>query len=300
MLLKKYHIVVFKDNEGVCKKLYIRGWVLFALFGLFISLVAGNVHFWSYFADYTYVQSRLAKSEKTVDEQKSQLVSLAGKLKVLEKDLSRIRDFDTKLRVMINMENQVESASSMGGDTRNSFSKSYLPVHRQELLARKMHSFLNQLTTDVRLEEMRQEELLQSFKDNKSLLVSTPSLWPTQGWITSPFGQRISPFTGQKEFHQGLDISGPIGTPIVAPAKGVISFTGVDGGFGKTILIKHGSNISTRYAHLSSFKVKQGQSVKRGEVIGYLGNSGRSTGPHLHYEVRLNGVCVNPMRYLIN
>ncbi len=300
MLLKKYHIVVFKDNEGVCKKLHIRGWVLFAVFGLLVSLVAGNIHFWSYFADYTYVQSRLSKSEKTVDEQKSQLVSLAGKLKTLEKDLSRIRDFDTKLRVMINMENQVESSSSMGGDKRNSFSKSYLPVHRQELLARKMHSFLNQLTTDVRLEEMRQEQLLQTFKDKKGLLASTPTIWPTRGWITSPFGQRISPFTGQKEFHQGLDISGPIGTPIVAPADGVVSFTGVDGGYGKTILLKHGSNFSTRYAHLSSFNVKQGQGIKRGEIIGYLGNSGRSTGPHLHYEIRLNGVCVNPMRYLIN
>ncbi len=300
MLLRKYHIVVFKDNEGVCKKVRVRGWLAFAFLGLVISLIAGNIHFWSYFADYKLVQSRLGQSEKTVEEQKSQLVSLASKLKTLEKDLTRVRDFDSKLRVMINLDTQIETTSSMGGEENNSFAKNYLPIHRQELLARKMHNFLHQLNTDVKLEEMRQQQLMQTINSSQDMLATTPSIWPTEGWVTSPFGRRISPFTGQTEMHSGIDISGKIGTPIKAPAKGVVSFTGVDGGYGNTIVVKHGAGLDTRYAHLHKIAVKEGDMVNRGEIIGYLGNSGRSTGPHLHYEIRLNGVSVNPMRYILN
>lgn len=300
MLLRKYHIVVFKDNEGVCKKIHVRGWLAFAFLGLVVSLIAGNIHFWSYFADYKLVQSRLGHSEKTVEEQKSQLVSLASKLKTLEKDLTRVRDFDSKLRVMINLDTQIETTSSMGGEEGNSFAKNYLPIHRQELLARKMHNFLHQLNTDVKLEEMRQQQLMQAINNSQDMLATTPSIWPTEGWVTSAFGRRISPFTGQPEMHPGIDISGKIGTPIKAPAKGVVSFTGVDGGYGNTIVIKHGAGLDTRYAHLDKIAVKDGDTVNRGEIIGYLGNSGRSTGPHLHYEVRLNGVSVNPMRYILN
>lgn len=300
MLLRKYHVVVFKDNEGMCRKLYIRGWVVFAIFGLVLSLVAGNIHFWSYFANYNLVQSRLADSEKTVEEQKSQLLSLASKLKTLEKDLSRVRDFDTKLRVMINLDQNIETASSMGGEKANSFSDNYLPIHRQELLARKMHNFLHQLNTDVRLEEMRQQQLLQSFQGNQDFLTATPSVWPTEGWVTSPFGRRISPFTGQEDMHTGIDISGKVGTPVKAPASGTVKFAGTDGSYGKTVIISHGQGLTTRYSHLNVINVQEGEQIARGALLGELGNSGRSTGPHLHYEVRLNGVSVDPMRYILN
>ncbi len=300
MLLKKYHIVVFRDNEGVCKKLHVRGWSFFALLGLVLTLIAGNIHFWSYFADYTLVQSRLQLADRTVEEQKSQLLSLASKLSTLEKDLTRVRDFDAKLRVMISVDGQVETPTAVGGEKTNTFADSYLPIHRQELLARKMHSFLHQLSTDVRLEEMRQQELLQSFKGNQDTLIATPSIWPTQGWVTSPFGRRISPFTGQVDMHTGVDITGKIGTPIVATAKGSVSFTGEDGTYGKTVVIDHGRGLTTRYSHLNTITVQEGDLVGRGEMIGELGNTGRSTGPHLHYEVRLNGVSVNPMRYILD
>lgn len=299
MLLKSYHVVVFRDNEGVCKKLHVRGWVVFAFLGLIISLVAGNIHFWSYFANYTFVQNRLTESAKTVEEQKGQLLSLTSKLKTLEKDLNRIRDFDAKLRVMINLDGQIESSSHMGGEKTNNFSDSYLPIHRQELMARKMHNFLHQLNTDVRLEEMRQQQLMRSFQKNEELLVSTPSVWPTEGWVTSGFGRRISPFTGQPEMHTGIDISGKSGTPIKAPAKGIVKFTGEDGGYGKTVVLTHGAGITTRYAHMDSISVQEGDQIQRGDIIGELGNTGRSTGPHLHYEVRMNGVCVNPLRYIL-
>lgn len=300
MLFRKYHVVVFKDNEGCSRKLKLRGWLIAAMACVTIGLVASNAYFWKYFADYRSLEASLDTSRKTVQEQRTQLLSLATKIKTLEKDLLRVRDFDSKLRVMINLDQERSSSSSLGGAESNDFSEGYLPMHRQELLARKMHNFLYQLNTETRLEEVKQQELMQVIRSNKELWASTPSIWPTQGWISSRFGYRTSPFTGKREFHKGLDISAPSGTPIYAPAKGKITFTGRDGGYGLAITVNHGTGISTRYAHLHSIAVKNGKQVTRGQLIAYVGNTGRSTGPHLHYEVRLNGVPVNPMRYILN
>jgi len=127
---------------------------------------------------------------------------------------------------------------------------------------------------------------------------AAPNLWPVQGQVTGSFGERIDPFNGEGAFHSGVDIGSSYGAPIIAPADGVVTFTDTLGGYGKAIMIDHGNGISTRYGHLSGFAVTAGQRVHRGDVIGYVGESGRSTGPHLHYEVRINDVPVNPYRYL--
>jgi murein DD-endopeptidase MepM/ murein hydrolase activator NlpD len=127
---------------------------------------------------------------------------------------------------------------------------------------------------------------------------SAPNLWPVEGQVTGSFGERIDPFNGEGAFHSGVDIASTYGTPIIAPADGVVTFTDQLGGYGKAIMIDHGHGISTRYGHLSGFAVTAGQSVHRGDVIGYVGASGRSTGPHLHYEVRINDTPVNPYKYL--
>lgn len=127
---------------------------------------------------------------------------------------------------------------------------------------------------------------------------SAPNLWPVEGQVTGSFGERIDPFNGEGAFHSGVDISSPFGTRIVAPADGVVLVTTEMGGYGRAIVIDHGNGISTRYGHLSGYAVTAGQSVHRGDVIGYVGASGRSTGPHLHYEVRINDTPVNPYKYL--
>lgn len=127
---------------------------------------------------------------------------------------------------------------------------------------------------------------------------SAPNLWPVEGQVTGSFGERIDPFNGEGAFHSGVDIGSSYGHPIVAPADGVVTVTDTMGGYGKTIMIDHGNGISTRYGHLSGFAVTAGQRVQRGDVIGYVGESGRSTGPHLHYEVRINDTPVNPYKYL--
>jgi murein DD-endopeptidase MepM/ murein hydrolase activator NlpD len=247
------------------------------------------------------MERRLQLSEKSTQEQKTQILSLSRKIKNLEKDISRVRDFDSKLRMMLNPDqSNVQKVGPVGGVSEAEFSNDYLPLYRQELLARKMHEFLKQLNMDVRLEEVRQQEILHQLRSNRNLLAATPSIWPTEGYVTSRFGWRTNPFTGKREFHKGLDVAGPVGTPIVAPARGRIISCGRDGSYGLSIKVDHGSGLITRYAHLHKSKVKLGQTVSRGDVIAYLGNSGRSTGPHLHYEVQLGGVPVDPMRYIVN
>jgi murein DD-endopeptidase MepM/ murein hydrolase activator NlpD len=127
---------------------------------------------------------------------------------------------------------------------------------------------------------------------------SAPNLWPVEGQVTGSFGERIDPFNGEGAFHSGVDIGSSFGSPIVAPADGVVTFSDLLGGYGKAIMIDHGNGISTRYGHLSGYAVTAGQTVHRGDVIGFVGESGRSTGPHLHYEVRINDTPVNPYKYL--
>ncbi len=127
---------------------------------------------------------------------------------------------------------------------------------------------------------------------------SAPNLWPVEGQVTGSFGERIDPFNGEGAFHSGVDISATIGSPVIAPADGVVTFADFLGGYGRAIMVDHGHGISTRYGHLSSFAVTAGQYIHRGDTIGFVGQSGRSTGPHLHYEVRINDVPVNPYKYL--
>jgi murein DD-endopeptidase MepM/ murein hydrolase activator NlpD len=127
---------------------------------------------------------------------------------------------------------------------------------------------------------------------------SAPNLWPVEGIITGAFGERIDPFNGEGAFHSGVDIGATIGQPIIAPADGVVTFADFMGGYGRAVVIDHGHGISTRYGHMKSFAVFPGEHVHRGDTIGYVGDSGRSTGPHLHYEVRINDIPVNPHKYL--
>ena len=127
---------------------------------------------------------------------------------------------------------------------------------------------------------------------------SAPNLWPVEGPITGSFGERIDPFNGEGAFHSGVDIGSTDGQAVLAPADGVIVFADFMGGYGRAVVVDHGHGVTTRYGHLGSFACISGQHVHRGDTIGYVGESGRSTGPHLHYEVRINDTPVNPHKYL--
>lgn len=139
----------------------------------------------------------------------------------------------------------------------------------------------------------------ESFGRQEERLARMPSILPVRGLFGGGYGWRRDPFTGQRQFHRGLDISGPTGTPVKAPADGVVIKAARDGGYGNTLYISHGDGIVTRFGHLSAFKAAPGQKVRRGDVVALMGSTGRSTGPHLHYEILQNGVAVDPLQFIV-
>ena len=146
--------------------------------------------------------------------------------------------------------------------------------------------------------EQRLASVRTGVERRQALASATPSIWPIAGWISSGFGNRRDPFSGQQDFHPGLDISGDHGQAIHAPADGVVTGAAFNGNYGNLVTVDHRFGLTTRYAHLSRFAVTPGQQVRRGEVIGYVGSTGRSTNPHLHYEVLVNGRLTNPLKLL--
>lgn len=148
--------------------------------------------------------------------------------------------------------------------------------------------------------EVHVHELDQHLLDKESFLRSTPTLMPANGHLTSNYGPRMSPYAGRIKMHEGLDIGAPTGTLIVAPADGVITFSGAKPGFGNFVQIDHGYGVETIFGHASTLSVKKGQKVSRGDRIATVGNTGYSTGPHVHYEVRVNGTPVDPLYYVLN
>lgn len=147
--------------------------------------------------------------------------------------------------------------------------------------------------------EKNLNSLVSFFENQAARLSCTPTIWPTIGWVTSGFGMRIDPFTQKETFHRGIDIATNIGNPVVAPADGVVVQLKFDKIGGRTIRISHGYGYSTLYYHLDKYLVKEGQKVKRGDPIGQVGKTGKAIGPHLHYEVHINGKAVNPYYYIL-
>ena len=295
MLLGKYHIVIFKEGRSGSRNLRMRGGVGFTAGLLILALIACNAWLWRAWLQARHLDENLNNAQRVIEEQRRQIVNLAGRITGVSQDLQRVQRFDSKLRMMMNMEKDPAEVGGAPGD----FSRAYLPLHRQELAARKMQDFLSHLSESVRLEEVRQQDLLRALRENRDALASMPSIWPVVGFISSSFGGRSSPFGGGGQFHKGLDISNRMGTPVLAPAQGAVILAARDGAYGNSVEINHGGGIVTKYGHMQRWAVQPGQWVKRGEIIGYIGMSGRTTGPHLHYEVRLNGVPVNPMRYIL-
>jgi murein DD-endopeptidase MepM/ murein hydrolase activator NlpD len=156
-----------------------------------------------------------------------------------------------------------------------------------------LHDLLNGIESRLRV--------VRSDVERRNVLAaSTPSIWPTQGWLSSGTGGRSDPFTGEADYHPGLDISADRGTPVYATADGTIGHASFSGAYGNLVVVEHQFGIETRYGHLSAFRTARGQTVKRGDLIGLVGATGRATGPHLHYEVRVNGRILNPLSFLLN
>ncbi|WP_043429897.1 M23 family metallopeptidase [Cystobacter fuscus] len=235
---------------------------------------------------------------------RTQLKSVRERIEHIGSTLDRVERFDQKLRAITLLSDPqrnlamgpVEREPGVGAPVAETqFTELTTSLESPKSLPGK----LDRLSAEATRQEQSLQELQAYFQDQKSLLASTPSVWPTRGWVTSDFGQRLDPYTAERVGHAGMDIAAPHGKPVDAPSDGTVVFAGLEGGYGNVIVIDHGYGIKTRFGHLSKILVKAGDRVKRGVQIANVGNTGRSTGPHLHYEVRVNGIPQNPRKFIL-
>jgi len=301
MFKTKYQILIFKDKKkGSPQTTSLPGWIL-VLPLLLIPLFIGTTFYFFYkYKKLKHTNNLYIQTQNKLAQRNRQLLILTQQLQKIQADLLQVKELDQKIRIMMNLDNSSTNALTSIGGIEPALCPNAGIISNPQILTKQMQAFLDKLLHEAKLTQIQEKKLLSLLKDKQQILASTPSIWPTQGWLASKFGWRISPITGQKEFHKGLDIAGPIGTPIIAPADGIVSFVGHYGRYGLCVDINHGNGIVTRYGHLKRVLVKKGEHVKRRQIIAYMGNSGSSTGPHLHYEVRLNNIPVNPMRYILN
>ena len=234
--------------------------------------------------------------------QKIELNEISKKINEVEGQLARLKDFDKKLRIIANVESpKIESREQMGMGGASLENVDFLsPRDKRGEFVEKMHADLTELESQVGTQAKSFIELQSYLSEKSSMLASTPSVWPVRGWVSSGYGKRISPFTGLTERHTGIDIANRSGTKVVASADGIVIYSGRNGSLGKSVRVKHGYGLKTTYGHLSKIFVKKGEKVKRGQKIAEMGSTGRSTGPHLHYDVTHNGAHVNPFNYILN
>ena len=278
-------------------------------FGVLVSFVVlivflGSVFYFS--QQYLSLQgseNELVKLRRDSKIRKIQVAKFAQQVKNFETEMARLERFEKKLRVITALENSpnsVEKNWGVGGPyglRKNSFKTSM--GRGAASMVDHLSNGLDHLDRQAKIQSISFQELDDFFKNQKSFLSSTPSIWPTRGWVTSSFGFRKSPFTGLREKHEGWDIAARSGAPVRATADGVVVVEGREYGYGNLVEVDHGYGIVTRYGHNSKHLVKVGDHVKRGQVVSLVGNTGRSTGPHLHYEILLNGVPVSPKNYIL-
>ncbi len=301
MFFKNYQVFVFDEKSGKKRSFSIKSnFFVFAgiLIVALVSLVVFSGYSFTQYASTKYLRNELKLAEREIEAKENRLVGILAELEFLREDINRIRQFDNQIKMLVGSKSTAEE-SNIGGIESDEFKVDMLPLHRQELAARKIMSYIRDLKKDSQLEEIAQQDLIVYMNESTQKLAAIPSIIPAQGFISSRFGYRNSPFTGTKRMHKGLDIAAVSGTKIVAPADGKVLFAARDGAFGLCVEVDHGNGIKTRFAHMSKIEVSVGQTLKRGELVGLVGNTGRSTGAHLHYEVMVNGVHTDPLAYII-
>jgi len=289
-LRKRFYILfVARDADGELRKIhiplqYMYVFVAGALLGMLtITGIAGSytrmvlkvARFNQLRSEKEQLKTRYQNLEKVAEEKDMQVASL-GSLANEVSSLYGLKSLPltTPSRDVLNQEQYTSSLDQLHSLKRTALTLAAASAHPDAGFNRAMS-----MADWIRLSE-------------------APTLWPVEGPITGAFGERIDPFNGEGAFHRGVDISTSYGRPVMAPADGTVTYADFMTGYGRMVVIEHGQGIATRYGHLSGFAVVEGQAVKRGDCIGYVGMSGRSTGPHLHYEVWLHDTPVNPYKYL--
>jgi murein DD-endopeptidase MepM/ murein hydrolase activator NlpD len=283
-----YTLIVVPHAKARFRKLQVRvklvKWVA-------ASLGLGSLILGGFLVHYT----RISYEVHELRQLRAQNTLLSSKARAYEQNASRLQakvqvlqNMVTKLGMMAGLEKTLPD-SQVGG-------VGGLPSVETTAPSVDFRS-MDQTVTDLTQKSSQLEEF---FQDQQVLLSSTPSVWPVRGYFSAGFGNRLDPFTGLRDFHSGIDISTPIGTKVQVPADGVVVFCGPKGGYGNAMVVDHGYGLVTRYAHLAGFNAKPGQRVRRGDVIAFVGNTGKSTAPHLHYEVWLNDQAQNPIQYILD
>ncbi|MEE3347407.1 MAG: M23 family metallopeptidase [Nitrospinota bacterium] len=303
----EFTIVFFPGSLSAPRKLHLpKRFVKFGIlvsFVVLIGVLGSSFYFVQQYSKLQGSETELVKLRRDAKIRKIQVEKFAQQVKNFETEMVRLERFEKKLRVITALENSprsIEKNWGVGGPygfSTNSFTTAM--GWGAANMVERLSNGLDHLGKQAKIQSISFQELDNFFKNQKSLLSSTPSIWPTRGWVTSGFGFRKSPFTGLREKHEGWDIAARNGAPVRTTADGVVVVEGREYGYGNLVEIDHGYGLVTRYGHNSKHFVKVGDRVKRGQVVTLVGNTGRSTGPHLHYEVLLNGVPVNPKNYIL-
>jgi len=293
-MLERELEIFLHGPTGVRRLFVYRRWMFLAPLGILIVLATGAAWLWRYQAGYDTLAARRQRVLGQLAGQKAAALRLRDRVGRLGDEVSRIGSFNAKLGVMV--DHPVDRDGGMSPSEPVLARKNDLT----DDLGRRIFDFLDVLGSRMAAEEVLQQELAQSLLGRKLEFLAKPSLWPAKGYITSPFGARTSPFGRGGDFHNGVDIKVPSGSPVVAAGAGRVTEADFMNGYGLRVVISHDFGLETIYAHMKKAEVKPGQQVKRGQLIGLSGNSGRTTGSHLHYEVRVNDTPVNPRQYMLD
>jgi len=303
--MKGLHIILLAEGKEIIKHMRLshRITLILLIIGI-ITFITTSVFVKNYFK----LKKKVAKAEQAAQivkmqesaGQKEELLSLALKLQEITESIKKITEVEDIALAMMKGKN-VQTNESMlgvgGSDSSPLDLDRLLEINKEELL-KKIHQSLSEMEQKINKLEASKREFKKYLESQNIRLVSIPSLWPVQGQISSHYGWRESPFSNNKDFHRGVDIRSPYGSPVKATADGIVKSIGYHPDFGRYIEIDHKNGFVTKYAHLSKVLVAQNAQVKKGDRIGLVGTTGNSTGPHLHYEVIYKGAHVNPKPYL--
>jgi murein DD-endopeptidase MepM/ murein hydrolase activator NlpD len=299
MRARRYTLLIADRSSGVVRRLTISLRPALAIvFGiLMLPVLIGLGAKWSARAEIGEVRRANGALQEENGSYRAATSALTAQIQSLESVINELGArsmLDPEMaRAMQKLPAVVKARAAGGGQTSSAAVATILPTALTSPedtfgVLRDLLGGLESRLTNVRKEVERRE----------ALAAATPSIWPAHGWVTGWFGGRNDPFTGESGFHQGLDISLDKGQPVYATADGHVDAAAYSGDYGNMVIVGHGFGLSTRYGHLSKFAVKAGEDVRRGQVVGYVGSTGRATGPHLHYEILANGRLLNPLQLL--
>jgi len=290
---KYFTVMVIPQKSGKTVEFEISAFFLKAfVLTLFVLIIASS----GILVDYYLIKEKsrnMKKLENAVMLQKISMQKISNMLHNKRTELSDLEAFDRKLRLISGLQKSATRIRFVRESKGFNEIKDYHSLDGRMLLQK-----LRKLDFDTKLQEISFFQLGSYLEEQKDKLARTPSISPAQGHIASRFGRRTHPFTGKIDNHRALDISNREYTPVYAPADGIVNNIMVEGNLGLFLVIDHGYNIVTRYGHLAKTEVQTGRKVKRGDLIARIGNSGRSTGPHLHYEVLINDQYVDPEKFI--